>query len=40
MDTKAVALTAGGVKTGNAMSTKLKTMKTSNKAQLWKIYKH
>lgn len=40
MDTAAVALTANRIKTGSAMSTKLRTMKTSNKGQLWKIYKH
>ena len=40
MDTAAVALTANRIKTGSALSTKLKTMKANNKAQLWKIYKH
>ncbi len=40
MDTAAVALTSGTIRTGNANSMKIKTMKTNNKTQLWKIYKH
>jgi len=40
MDTAAVALTGNRIKTGSALSTKLRTLKTGNKAQLWKITKH